>query len=336
MLIACTSISFIFFKFASFLARWYFFRKAYFLTTNFFENKKKCIKSGKHDRHLEDNKEFKYVNDFISLIHSTMCTCSVAAFIVYYFNSCEYFPNVYYKPMGYLGSAIIGYIICDVTELVMNEISVRVFFLVLHHILFALGCLYPILRQKFGGVLILGLIMEGNSIFLHARSIVKCNGVKRDSIGYKMLALVNILTFILFRIGVNVYLCGYCIINYATNSLSETLIISTVIYGLMIANIFLFYKLLVADRIIRSGKKSSIKNGFDDSNDSYETETIPISSTTKIQSITSSIKSNDSESSCSSIARTVIIPMSQYSIPSTNSEYSDTSSLTDSTYSKTK
>uniref|UniRef100_A0A0N5BU48 TLC domain-containing protein n=1 Tax=Strongyloides papillosus TaxID=174720 RepID=A0A0N5BU48_STREA len=81
-------------------------------------------------------------------------------FIIRYHNVNEYYPLIYTRPIGYFFCLIIGYLLCDTTELIANECSLRVIILVIHHLLFGMGCLYPLIIQKYGGLVVIRLFME--------------------------------------------------------------------------------------------------------------------------------------------------------------------------------
>lgn len=48
--------------------------------------------------------------------------------------------------------------------------------------------------------------MELNSIFLHTRSLMNLYGKSKKSVAFKFVALLNIFTFLIFRIAVSIYL----------------------------------------------------------------------------------------------------------------------------------
>uniref|UniRef100_A0A0N4ZRM2 TLC domain-containing protein n=1 Tax=Parastrongyloides trichosuri TaxID=131310 RepID=A0A0N4ZRM2_PARTI len=325
--------SFVFFKASMFLTRWYFFKKLRFLTTNFFEDKNKCIKRGVHQLHMEDNRKWRYTSDFISFLHSLLCFILVIIYIVHYFKDDVYFPDIYTHTMGVLFAVICGYILNDTTDLILNEISLRIIILLIHHLLFSLGCLYPIISKKYGGLVIIGLIMEGNSVFLHIRSLLKYNGYSRKDLSYKMVAMFNMLTCILFRLVPNLYMCFYCIINFNNFTISQAIIFCTIIFGLLIINVILTYKLLLADQFIKGGRKSKtpIDDGFDVTSSNSQTD---FTSTNTTSNETTTTSTYNPRTSVSSDVKTVILT-SSYSIPSSNSNYKETTTTTSSTGSET-
>lgn len=153
---------------------------------------------------------------------------------------------------------IFGYIISDSIDMIANEWSIRVLVLMFHHILVSIGCLYPILIKHFGGIVIIGFLMEVNSIFLHTRSLLNYSGYSKTKLSFKMLAFINILTFILFRFIPNLYLIYF--ITVITNNVPwwETFACCLVSIGLLTTNTVLFYRLLLADNFLSVKKIGSL------------------------------------------------------------------------------
>lgn len=99
-----------------------------------------------------------------------------------------------------------GYLAHDLIDLLINERSVRILELLFHHVIVIGAFLIALITNMFLGVVVLGLLMELNSIFLHSRSLLNLYRQPKDSTAFKFVALVNILTFVIFRIFISVYL----------------------------------------------------------------------------------------------------------------------------------
>lgn len=157
---------------------------------------------------------------------------------------------------------IFGYTVNDTVDMIANEWSVRIIVLLFHHLLVSIASVYPIIIKKYGGVVVIGFIMEFNSIFLHIRSLLNYNGSSKKQLGYKMIAMINILTFIIFRIIPNSYLVYFCIRAIDIMLWYEVSMLFLVIFGLLFTNIILFYRLLAADGFIKN-RNPRFKDGFD-------------------------------------------------------------------------
>lgn len=161
---------------------------------------------------------------------------------------------------------IFGYTVSDTIDLFFNEWSLRIIVLLFHHALVVIASVYPILVKNYGGIIVIGFVMEFNSIFLHIRSLLNYNGCSKKNKKYKTVATLNILTFLIFRIFPNFYLIYYCLKATKVMLWFELLMLFTVIFGLFFTNIILLYRLLVADGFIKSNKPR-FKDGFDIEND---------------------------------------------------------------------
>lgn len=72
----------------------------------------------------------------------------------------------------------------------------------IHHACLIIGCINVILSDRFAGFCMVGLLMEVNSLFLHARALLQyCN--KRRNIWFKIVSFGNVITNVVFRLGVN-------------------------------------------------------------------------------------------------------------------------------------
>lgn len=106
-----------------------------------------------------------------------------------------------------------GYILHDLIDLLINERSYRILELLFHHVIVIIGFLTTLTTSLFLGVVVLGLLMELNSIFLHTRSLMNLYGQPKNSTAFKFVALLNILTFFVFRMAVSVYLFYWQLLN---------------------------------------------------------------------------------------------------------------------------
>lgn len=97
------------------------------------------------------------------------------------------------------------------------------------------------------GIVILGLLMEVNSVALHVRSLCNLYRVSKQSLAFRGLAMVNLITMILFRMAVSGYLCYWLITTFTEVEIWKWLIFFVVTVSLSISNLILFYRLMQAD-----------------------------------------------------------------------------------------
>jgi len=74
-----------------------------------------------------------------------------------------------------------------------------------HHSCVIAGCGIVILSNQYIGFSVVALLMEVNSIFLHTRALLQyCN--KRKTTWFKIAAVGNVITNIVFRLGANYHI----------------------------------------------------------------------------------------------------------------------------------
>lgn len=106
-----------------------------------------------------------------------------------------------------------GYMIHDLIDLLINERSFRILELLFHHVVVITGFIVTLVTGKFLGVVTFGLLMELNSIFLHSRSLMNLYGQPKNSTAFKFIALLNVASYIVFRIAVCLYLIYWQLTN---------------------------------------------------------------------------------------------------------------------------
>ncbi|CEF64213.1 TRAM/LAG1/CLN8 homology domain-containing protein [Strongyloides ratti] len=265
-IIGMAILSILFFRFAIYVVRWYFFKSLLFRSSIYLDNSEEIRENSKYFKHLKHSKKWRISNEIVSFLHAFICSIWVFVNIIYYFKLSIDFQNLYVHSFGLMFAMIFGYTVSDTIDLFFNEWSLRIIVLLFHHALVVIASVYPILVKNYGGIIVIGFVMEFNSIFLHIRSLLNYNGCSKKNKKYKTVATLNILTFLIFRIFPNFYLIYYCLKATKVMLWFELLMLFTVIFGLFFTNIILLYRLLVADGFIKSNKPR-FKDGFDIEND---------------------------------------------------------------------
>ncbi|VDN36815.1 unnamed protein product [Gongylonema pulchrum] len=88
------------------------------------------------------------------------------------------------------------------------------------------------------------MLMELNSIFLHSRSMLNLYRVNKTSTAFRIIALLNIVTFIIFRLAVSAYLLYWHFSTAWKMTWYITLVTFVVIVSLAITNVVLLYRLV--------------------------------------------------------------------------------------------
>uniref|UniRef100_A0A914IC92 TLC domain-containing protein n=1 Tax=Globodera rostochiensis TaxID=31243 RepID=A0A914IC92_GLORO len=260
-----TVFSFFFFRFFQFTVRWYLFGKWTFPTFSYFKRRRQRhsqegnLKQKMDSKSLEivpPNKKWRISNEFVSLFHSVLSGFWALGALMHFDEYINDLVDTNSKVARYLTCMSFGYLVHDFIDLVVNEQSARIIELLFHHVVVLTGLLTSAVSCKFLYIVLIGLLMEVNSIFLHSRSLCNLYRQPKDSNLFKIIALFNIATFMLFRIVVSLILVGWVISQYFKWELEWYLqvINSLLAYSLFVTNFILCYRVLAADGILGKGR----------------------------------------------------------------------------------
>uniref|UniRef100_A0AC35TZN1 TLC domain-containing protein n=1 Tax=Rhabditophanes sp. KR3021 TaxID=114890 RepID=A0AC35TZN1_9BILA len=246
------------FRSLQFACRWYLFGKCTFRTFSYFTFVGRNNENNRNSVSLQaipPNKKWRISNEVGSLIHSVISGLWALYAVLYY-------PDFVTDMVGYqhkIGLGLIylsfGYILHDLIDLLVNERSVRIIELLFHHVVVISAFMLTLITSKYLGLAVVGLFMEINSIFLHTRSLMNLYGVDKKSTSFKMIALLNIVTFMVFRNAVSIYLLYWVVTNFFTMHIIIALISFIVILSLSSTNTVLCYRVMAADGLL--GKKKT-------------------------------------------------------------------------------
>jgi len=250
--------SFGFFSLLQYAARFYLFGKFSFRRFDYFKfGRKNNSRRGRpipSSTELEvhpPNKKWRISNEAVSLIHSVLSGLWALYAIVTYTDLMT-FMNTFTHPVPkFLIYVSFGYIAHDLIDLLINERSARIMELLFHHVVVIAAFSITLITDMFLGVVVLGLLMEINSIFLHSRSLLNLYRQPKDSTAFKFIALLNIVTFMLFRIAVSIYLLYWQFTNMFTTLVWYHAVITFLVIGsLAVTNSVLLYRVLSADGLL--------------------------------------------------------------------------------------
>ncbi|VDM63855.1 unnamed protein product [Angiostrongylus costaricensis] len=222
--------SFLFFRILQYVVRWYLFGNG----------RNQNSDSSRDLTVVPPNKKWRISNEAVSLIHSVASGLWAAYVLLFYKRLFEDLINERTQVALELVYVSFGYLLHDFFDLVVNEQSARIIELLFHHIVVITGF---IVTRKYLGVVMFGLLMEINSVFLHTRSLMNLYGVKKKSTSFRLVALLNIITLAVFRLSVSFYL-----VYWAVSNTSFFLIFTiSVIFSLFCSNSVLAYRVMAAD-----------------------------------------------------------------------------------------
>jgi len=141
----------------------------------------------------------------------------------------------------------IGYFLYDAADMIVNHRKKSTYELLLHHSLVILCYSVAVLTTQFVAFVALSLVVEINSVFLHGRQLLIITSEPRSSGRYRANALLNIITFLVFRIFLLAYLTHWIARESHRISLGF-LVVAFIGLGVIdIMNIVLFCRILYVD-----------------------------------------------------------------------------------------
>uniref|UniRef100_A0A0N4ZEX4 TLC domain-containing protein n=1 Tax=Parastrongyloides trichosuri TaxID=131310 RepID=A0A0N4ZEX4_PARTI len=252
--------SLIFFRTTLYSLRWLFFRGHFFRRIITKSSRKQIISKNELHPYFSNvpiSKRWRTTNEIVSLLHSVLCGfCTLYVFVEGYESLSDYQYG-----FSYTGAALcmmsFGYFLSDMIDTIINERSAfKVFELIFHHLLSSIGCFLPFVSGKYMQLVLMGLIMELNSIFLHIRILMIYKSVDKKKMAFKVVSILTVITFIIFRIVPSTYLVTIYIYHFSVGR-KETvlgiLVIFLIVFGLFISNIVMFIRLIKTDYFKKNG-----------------------------------------------------------------------------------
>ncbi|MPC23790.1 TLC domain-containing protein 2 [Portunus trituberculatus] len=99
----------------------------------------------------------------------------------------------------------------------------------------------------FVGYAVVALFVEVNSIFLHIRQLLNLTGVSKKEPKYRMNSMLNIGTFVVFRIAVLGWMTRWIVLHKDDLSLPVYTLGSVGLAIIMLMNIILFFRICIVD-----------------------------------------------------------------------------------------
>lgn len=95
----------------------------------------------------------------------------------------------------------IGYFLFDICNMISNGPR-KWMEIIIHHVCVILGYGLTVTSNQFIAYTAFSLFVEINTVFLHGRTLLLLSNVAKTSLRFKIVAMINVLTFIVFRLGV--------------------------------------------------------------------------------------------------------------------------------------
>ncbi len=187
-------------------------------------------------------------NLHVSFIHSLLCSLWLIRIITY--RKMDLFNDLlgFVSWDTYLLLAFsCGYFLYDFYDIYANG-YVRIEWVVcLHHAIVLLTFGYHMMNLVNIGYTVVALFMEFNSVFLHARKLLRFYGFKTNSLLVRANSILNILTFIFFRFGVLICIALGIYYDHKRVTLKYLIMLCTCSFLMAIINVILFKRILIKD-----------------------------------------------------------------------------------------
>jgi hypothetical protein len=140
-----------------------------------------------------------------------------------------------------------GYFLYDLYDIYANGYLKREWVVGLHHVIVLISFSYHMCQLMSVGYTVLALMMEFNSVFLHARKLLGFYMFGKRSAPYLVNCACNILTFVLFRFGILVYIFYGVYLDGHRVTWSYLTMLVTCVSLMAIINVVLFKRIVEKD-----------------------------------------------------------------------------------------
>uniref|UniRef100_A0A1A7YQY6 TLC domain containing 1 n=1 Tax=Iconisemion striatum TaxID=60296 RepID=A0A1A7YQY6_9TELE len=210
----------------------------------------------------DDFRSWKWRNLSVSMVHSLLTgTWAVTCVVIWP----ETLRNIHshHTPLSYLLICVsTGYFVQDAGDIILTGHARGSWEFLLHHAMVIWCFLYALYTQLYIAGAVIALFVEVNSVTLHLRLMLKLAGAQASST-YQINKLINLFTYITFRLSTQFYLTWYIIQNLPTLDQGMYFLVTIMVMNIMI--LIYFYRLLRADFLPRS-KRYVGQNGTHNNN----------------------------------------------------------------------
>ncbi|KAL7642129.1 UNVERIFIED_CONTAM: hypothetical protein RMT77_006689 [Armadillidium vulgare] len=194
-----------------------------------------------------DKEKWKWKNIMISLIHSVVAGLWAVICFILFPEMAEDLINSYSTFAHMLVSFSVGYFLHDLMDLSLNYRNRSSYELIIHHC-FVIVCFgLSIMTTFYIGYAVVSLLVEINSIFLHSRQLFNIVGTQKSDFTYRLNSLMNIFTFIIFRIAVLGWMTRWLVLHRSHLSLPVYTLGSVGLAVIILMNIVLFIRICSTD-----------------------------------------------------------------------------------------
>uniref|UniRef100_A0A5S6QQF9 TLC domain-containing protein n=1 Tax=Trichuris muris TaxID=70415 RepID=A0A5S6QQF9_TRIMR len=222
-----------------------------------------------------ESQKFRWRNLLVSFLHSCVTGLASVLCVASYWNHGmreDLFVFANYPAM-FICCFATGYFIYDCGHIVAAGHAKEKAEILLHHLSIILSAFYVIYETRGVGYAVVGLLIEVNTIFLHARKLLQMSGYRRNDSQVIFVVFPNFLTFLFFRFLPLSIVTSAIFMERSRLPFSIWLLCSSSMILLFAINTVLFCRLIRADLLfqctcdnltpVRSYKRSRVFNLYD-------------------------------------------------------------------------
>lgn len=199
---------------------------------------------------------WKWRNVANSLVHSAITGIWAVLSFYWHPKMAEDLIGTYSTSSHILVSVSVGYFLCDFMDMALHHRKRSSFELMLHHFCVILCFGLAEVSRLYVGYAVVALLVEINSVFLHTRQLMKIQGYSRQHSGYRLNSLLNIGTFLIFRILTLGWMTRWLVVHRDQVPFLAYTMGSIALAIIVLMNIILFFRILHVDFISTKGRGS--------------------------------------------------------------------------------
>lgn len=138
-----------------------------------------------------------------------------------------------------------GYFLYDVIDNIIMLPFSKSWEILLHHAIVSSCFGISVFRHQYVGYAVVALLVEINSVFLHLRMLFRLSRLNKKSKIYRVNCIVNLGTFVLFRICTLTYMTRWLVFNKVAQPFHGIAVVGMALMTIM--NAVLFIRLLLKD-----------------------------------------------------------------------------------------
>ena len=202
---------------------------------------------------------WKWCNIFTSFVHSSITGVWAPTAFYFYPSMCNDLITEFNFSIHILVSFSIGYFVYDFIDMLLFNMKKSTIELLIHHTCVIVCFGIAASSRVYLPYATVALIVEINSVFLHLRQLCIIQGLSKQTMLYRNIALLNVATFVLFRILLLGWMTRWLTVNRDIIPVSLFTCGSIGLATIIALNTMLFYKILNSDFFCSSGSSHSQK-----------------------------------------------------------------------------